>query len=83
MPQIEKVIQIKIRMLEGGHPNGVNHERKTGPPGRRLHPSAPRTLQDKRMEIFILLFWAHFRREAPETTPKHARETLSVSILTR
>jgi hypothetical protein len=23
--------------------------------------------QDKRIEIFILLFWAHFRRFAPET----------------
>jgi hypothetical protein len=30
MPQIENVTQIKIRMLEGGHPNGVKHERETG-----------------------------------------------------
>jgi hypothetical protein len=30
MPQIENVAQIKIRMLEGGRPNGVKHERKTG-----------------------------------------------------
>jgi hypothetical protein len=30
MPQIEKVPQIIIRALEGGRPNGVKHERKTG-----------------------------------------------------
>jgi hypothetical protein len=30
MPQIENVTQIKIRVLEGGYPNGVKHERKTG-----------------------------------------------------
>jgi hypothetical protein len=30
MPQIENVTQIIIRTLEGGRPNGVKHERKTG-----------------------------------------------------
>jgi hypothetical protein len=30
IPQIENVTQIKLRMPLGGHPNGVNHERKTG-----------------------------------------------------
>jgi hypothetical protein len=30
MPQIENVTQITIRVLEGGHPNGDKHERKTG-----------------------------------------------------
>ena len=30
MPQIENVTQIKLRMPQGGHPNGVKHERKTG-----------------------------------------------------
>jgi hypothetical protein len=29
MPQIENVAQIIIGTLEGGHPNGVKHERKT------------------------------------------------------
>jgi hypothetical protein len=29
--------------------------------------SVPGGTRDKRIEIFILLFWAHFRREAPET----------------
>jgi hypothetical protein len=28
MPQIENVTQTKIRMSEGGHPNGVKHESK-------------------------------------------------------
>jgi hypothetical protein len=31
---------------------------------------------------FFLKIWAHFRREALETTPKYAYETLNVSILT-
>jgi len=30
MPQIENVTQIIIRVPEGGHPNGVKHEGKTG-----------------------------------------------------
>jgi hypothetical protein len=30
MPQIENVTQIKLRMPQGGRPNGVNYERKTG-----------------------------------------------------
>jgi hypothetical protein len=30
MPHIENVPHIITRTLEGGHPNGVNHERKTG-----------------------------------------------------
>ena len=30
MPQIENVTQIKLRMPQGGHPNGVRHERKKG-----------------------------------------------------
>ena len=30
MPQIENVTQIKLRMPQGGCPNGVKHERKTG-----------------------------------------------------
>jgi hypothetical protein len=30
MPQIENVTQIKLRMPEGGHPNGVKHARKEG-----------------------------------------------------
>jgi hypothetical protein len=29
MPQIENVTQIKIRIPEGGCPNGVKHEGKT------------------------------------------------------
>jgi hypothetical protein len=30
MPQIENVTQIKLRVPEGGHPNGVKDERETG-----------------------------------------------------
>jgi hypothetical protein len=30
MPQIENVTQITIGMPNGGRPNGVKHERKTG-----------------------------------------------------
>jgi hypothetical protein len=30
MSQIENVTQITIGMPNGGHPNGVKHERKTG-----------------------------------------------------
>jgi hypothetical protein len=30
MPQIENVTQIKMGTLNGGRPNGVKHERKTG-----------------------------------------------------
>jgi hypothetical protein len=30
MPQIENVTQIKLRMPEGGRPNGAKHERKKG-----------------------------------------------------
>jgi hypothetical protein len=30
MPHIENVTQIIIRALEGGRPNGVKHENKTG-----------------------------------------------------
>jgi hypothetical protein len=30
MPQIENVTQIKLRMPQGGHPNGVKHARKKG-----------------------------------------------------
>jgi hypothetical protein len=30
MPQIENVTQIKLRVPEGGHPNGVKHAGKKG-----------------------------------------------------
>jgi hypothetical protein len=30
VPHFENVTQIIIRMPEGGHPNGVTHERETG-----------------------------------------------------
>jgi ribosomal protein S7 len=54
VPQIENVTQITIRTLEGGHPNVVKHERKTGG-NQVISPVTKRRRRKKSGQLRVVL----------------------------
>jgi hypothetical protein len=78
MPQIENVTQIKIRMLEGGHPNGVKHEREKAVT-REYRPRYRKALKKEKSAIlaeFIRLTGYHRKSAIRLLSGEPVREVL-------